>query len=62
MKRIATHLTEKQIKTLEALSQRTGLPRAELIRRFIDQGIESYRSTDALITTVTVGGTGEFYE
>lgn len=36
MKRTALFLKEEQIKRLEALSQKTGAPVAELVRRAID--------------------------
>jgi hypothetical protein len=39
MKRISVHLTEKQIVTLHRLSHETGLKFAELLRRFIDEGV-----------------------
>ena len=44
MKRMAFHLTEKQIKILKELSQKTGLKFAELIRRAIDNFIKSFKS------------------
>jgi len=36
MKRTALYLKEAQLKKLEAISQKTGAPVAELIRRAID--------------------------
>jgi len=39
MKRISVHLTEQQIVTLHRLSHETGLKFAELLRRFIDEGV-----------------------
>ncbi len=39
MKRSTVWLTEAQIKRLTELSRRTGLKVAELIRRFIDEGL-----------------------
>jgi predicted DNA-binding protein len=40
MKRTALFLKEDQIKKLEALSERTGAPVAELIRRAIDKYLQ----------------------
>jgi hypothetical protein len=40
MKRVSLFLTENQIRQLAALSKRTGLKVAELIRRFIDEGLK----------------------
>jgi len=37
MKRVDYHLTEIQIKKLKALSKKTGLSVAELIRRAVDK-------------------------
>lgn len=37
MKRIDTHLAEQQIAKLKLLSKRTGLSKAELIRRAVDR-------------------------
>lgn len=37
MKRVTYHLTEKQIARLDALSDTTGLPVAEHVRRAIDE-------------------------
>ena len=39
MKRVNYHLTELQIAVLKKLSEETGISVAELIRRFIDEGI-----------------------
>jgi hypothetical protein len=39
MKRTTVWLTEQQIAKLNKLSKHTGLPVAELIRRFIDDGM-----------------------
>lgn len=36
MKKITTHLTEPQLRALQALSARLGLPVAELLRRAVD--------------------------
>jgi predicted DNA-binding protein len=36
MKRVTFHLTEEQLAKLAALSQKTGAPVAELIRRSVD--------------------------
>jgi predicted DNA-binding protein len=41
MKRVAMFLTENQIKRLKQLSKTTGLKVSELIRRFIDRGLDS---------------------
>ena len=40
MKRIHIHLTEAQIRALQALTEKTGLGIPELIRRAIDAYIE----------------------
>lgn len=40
MKRVSTFLTEVQIKRLQQRSKATGLKVAELIRRFIDRGLD----------------------
>ena len=37
MKRVTYHLTEKQIARLDALSDATGLPVAEHVRRALDE-------------------------
>jgi Ribbon-helix-helix domain len=39
MKRVAMFLTENQIKRLKQVSKTTGLKVSELIRRFIDRGL-----------------------
>lgn len=39
MKPVTTHLKEKQIKFLDKKSEKTGIPKAELIRRAITQYI-----------------------
>lgn len=39
MKRISVFLSETQIRQLAALSKRSGLKVAELIRRYIDAGL-----------------------
>lgn len=39
MKRTTIWLTEQQIAKLGKLSKKTGLPIAELVRRFIDEGL-----------------------
>jgi len=41
MKRTALFLKEQQLETLQALSEKTGAPVAELIRRAIDAYLES---------------------
>jgi Ribbon-helix-helix domain len=43
MKRTTIMLTEPQIKALKAASKRTGIKIAELIRRFIDEGLSRTR-------------------
>jgi predicted DNA-binding protein len=43
MKRINTHLTEKQIEKLKRLSIKTGLKVAELLRRAIDKYLEKVK-------------------
>lgn len=43
MKRINTHLTDKQIEALKALSKNTGLKVAELIRRAVDKYLENQK-------------------
>ena len=40
MKRINTHLTNKQIDRLKSLANKTGLKVAELIRRAIDEYLD----------------------
>jgi 16S rRNA U516 pseudouridylate synthase RsuA-like enzyme len=40
MKRISLFLAEAQIKQLKAMSKQTGIKTAELIRRFIDEGLK----------------------
>jgi predicted DNA-binding protein len=40
MKRTALYLKEEQLKKLEAISEKTGAPIAELIRRAIDAYLE----------------------
>jgi Ribbon-helix-helix domain len=40
MKRTTIMLPEPQIKALQAASKRTGIKIAELIRRFIDEGLK----------------------
>jgi predicted DNA-binding protein len=41
MKRTTIWLTDQQVKELAKLSKKTGMKQAELIRRFIDDGIEA---------------------
>jgi len=43
MKRTALYLKEEQLKKLEAVSDKTGAPVAELIRRAIDAYLEKAR-------------------
>jgi predicted DNA-binding protein len=40
MKRTCIFLTEQQLQKLEKASKKTGLKVAELVRRFIDAGLE----------------------
>jgi hypothetical protein len=40
MKRVALFLTEVQIAALRKAAKRTGLKMAELVRRFIDEGLK----------------------
>jgi predicted DNA-binding protein len=40
MKRVGYHLTEEQIKRLQALSGKTGLSVAEIIRRSVDDFLD----------------------
>jgi hypothetical protein len=40
MKRISMFLSESQIAALKKASKRTGLKMAELVRRFIDDGLK----------------------
>jgi hypothetical protein len=40
MKRTTVWLSEQQIARLQKLSKKTGLPMAELVRRFIDEGLK----------------------
>ena len=60
MKRTALFLKEAQLKKLQALSEKTGAPVAELIRRAIDKylqerakGIEVKRDAPVLTNTDT---------
>jgi hypothetical protein len=39
MKRTTIWLTDSQVKALAKLSKKTGMKQAELIRRFVDEGI-----------------------
>ena len=43
MKRTTIWLTDSQVKALAKISKKTGMKQAELIRRFIDRGIEKSR-------------------
>jgi hypothetical protein len=43
MKRTTVWLTDFQVKALAKISKKTGMKQAELIRRFIDRGIEKSR-------------------
>jgi len=43
MKRTTVWLTDAQIKRLTEMSKRTGLNVAELIRRFIDEGLRKQK-------------------
>lgn len=40
MDRLNIHLADRQIKALAKISQRSGLPRAELVRRAIDEYLD----------------------
>jgi hypothetical protein len=40
MKRTTIWLTDSQVKALAKISKKTGMKQAEMIRRFIDRGIE----------------------
>jgi predicted DNA-binding protein len=40
MKRTTVWLTDAQVKALAKISKKTGMKQAELIRRYIDEGIE----------------------
>ncbi len=42
MQRFDLYLTELQIKKLKAISKKTGLPIADLIRRMVDDGLAKY--------------------
>ena len=42
MKRTTIWLTDSQVKALAKISKKTGMKQAELIRRFIDRGIEKW--------------------
>jgi hypothetical protein len=42
MKRTTIWLTDSQVKALAKISKKTGTKQAELIRRFIDRGIEKW--------------------
>lgn len=44
MERVNFHLTEDEIQSLEAISDVTGMKKAELIRRAVDQYIDKMRS------------------
>jgi predicted DNA-binding protein len=43
MKRTTIWLTDQQRSKLKALSKRTGIQIAELIRRFVDEGLRKQR-------------------
>ena len=43
MKRTNVHLTEKQIVKLKQIAKNTGLTVAEIIRRFVDDGLKKYK-------------------
>ena len=43
MKRVSLFLAEVQIKQLKAISKQTGIKAAELIRRYIDEGLKKAR-------------------
>ena len=42
MKRTTIWLTDSQVKALAKISKKTGMKQAELVRRFIDRGIEKW--------------------
>ncbi len=42
MKRTTIWLTDSQVKALAKISKKSGMKQAELIRRFIDRGIEKW--------------------
>jgi len=46
MKRINHHLTEKQIKKLKELSEKTGLSASELIRRALDEYLDRIKGVE----------------
>jgi predicted DNA-binding protein len=48
MKRVNYHLTETQIKQLKAISKKTGLTVAELIRRAIDEFLKKDRRPNGI--------------
>jgi len=50
MKRVNYHLTETQIKQLKAISKKTGLTVAELIRRAIDEFLKKDRRPNGIIS------------
>lgn len=41
MDRVNIHLTDSQVEDLRIISEKMGIPRSELVRRAIDQYIES---------------------
>jgi predicted DNA-binding protein len=44
MRRTSVWLTDSQVKALAKLSKKTGMKQAELVRRFIDDGIAKQSS------------------
>lgn len=59
MKRINVHLTSNQIQILDDVSRRSGLTRAELIRRVLDQSLTELPAIQELYTvTPDIGVTG----
>ncbi len=43
MERVNVHLTDDEIKSLEDISKLSGLRKAEIIRRAVDEFIENYK-------------------
>lgn len=53
MERTNIHLTEEELKDLEEISKHSGLRKAELIRRALDDFIENYKVFGLTIKGVT---------
>jgi Ribbon-helix-helix protein, copG family len=53
MLRVNVHLTDDEIKSLEDISKLSGLRKAELVRRAVDEFIENYKVYGLAIRGVT---------